>query len=394
MKITELCSRCGSIAFLGAISASLLAQAPAPTPAGGAAPGAAAAPAGRGGGGGGGRGGAAAPATIPGATTNQLTVLGAIDTSLAPLIQAATDARNALIAATFAEPKNDANLRTRVSNLSVAEQSLAVARADAFVKIQASADKLSAEQIQAFVGIASRGGRVGAPAAGGGGGRGGRGGGGGETPDDSTDFTAIFDGTTLNGWDGDRSIWRVQDSEIIGESTAVKPLTQNVSLIWRGGTVKDFELKAEVKISEGGNNGIQYRNSTAAAFGPSVLIGYQADIDFANGNTGQVYEERARGFLARVGRFVRVGIGGNANKVIGSLGEAAEVRATFKTNDWNQIHIIARGNTITHFVNGRLISGIVDEDPEGRAAEGLLGLQVHAGAPMKVEFKNILLKKL
>jgi len=127
--------------------------------------------------------------------------------------------------------------------------------------------------------------------------------------------------------------------------------------------------------------------------GKWILKGYQADIDGQNNYTGMLYEERARAFVAQRGQFVRMAEGG-APKLIGSPGEPDALKAFIKTGDWNQIHIIARGIVITQVINGRVMSMCIDEDTKGRAMEGLLGLQLHVGPPMKIEFRNILLKKL
>jgi hypothetical protein len=211
-------------------------------------------------------------------------------------------------------------------------------------------------------------------------------------PDDNTGFESIFDGKTLNNWDGDPALWRVENGTIVGESTTERPVKPNTFLIWRGGTTKDFELKLEYRINST-NSGIQFRSSALPDVGKWVLKGYQADIDAANTFTGQVYEERGRGFLALRGQFARIAEGGKP-KLVGSLGESEALKAFIKVDDWNHFHIIARGNVILQFLNGHMMSAVVDDDPQGRAAEGLLGMQLHAGPPMKVEFRNILLKKL
>ena len=125
------------------------------------------------------------------------------------------------------------------------------------------------------------------------------------------------------------------------------------------------------------------------------MKGYQADLDGANQYSGQIYEERGRGFLALRGAFVRMrGAAEGGKQPIGSLGDAAELKALLKPDDWNALHIIARGNQIIQLVNGRVMSALLDEDEQGRALEGLLGLQIHVGPPMLVEFKDIFLKNL
>src|SRR4026209_1110245 len=112
-------------------------------------------------------------------------------------------------------------------------------------------------------------------------------------PDDNTGFVSIFDGKTLNGWDGDTQFWRVENGEIIGETTPENVMKQNSFLIWRGGKIKDFELKVEFRMN-GTNSGIQYRSSELPNVGKGVLKGYQADIDFTEGYLGNVHDERGR----------------------------------------------------------------------------------------------------
>ena len=214
--------------------------------------------------------------------------------------------------------------------------------------------------------------------------------------DDHAGFEAIFDGSTLKGWDGDPSFWRAEKGEIIGQSTEQNPLKQNTFLIWRGGEPADFELKVEFRMNST-NSGIQIRSVQVPAgpdVGKWVMKGYQADIDFENRYTGQIYEERGRGFLAMRGQAVYVP-GAGRPKVIGNLQQSPdELKAIIKTNDWIHVHIVARGNTIIHILNGAVTSIVIDDDSKNRALGGLLGFQMHVGPPMKVEFRNIWLKKL
>lgn len=214
--------------------------------------------------------------------------------------------------------------------------------------------------------------------------------------DDHTGFESIFDGTTLKGWDGDPAFWRAEAGVIVGESTEQNPLKQNTFLIWRGAEPADFELKVQFRLNST-NSGVQVR-SVQVPPGPDVgkwvMKGYQADIDFANQFTGQIYEERGRGFLAMRGQAVYVPDGGRP-MVIGNLQQSAdELKAIIKTNDWNQVHIVARGNTIIDILNGSVMSLVVDDDSKNRALGGLLGFQMHVGPPMKVEFRNVWLKRL
>jgi hypothetical protein len=209
--------------------------------------------------------------------------------------------------------------------------------------------------------------------------------------DDRAGFEAIFDGKTLKGWDGDPQFWRVENETIIGESTAEKQVKLNTFLIWRGGQPKDFELKLEYRMNST-NSGVQYRSVELPEVGKWALKGYQADIDFENRFTGQLYEERGRGFLAMRGQMTRLQPG--KKQTIANLRSGDELKSLIKTNDWNQVHIIARGNVLTHIFNGHLMAQAVDDDATGRAMSGLLGFQMHVGPPMKLELRNIWLKNL
>jgi len=214
--------------------------------------------------------------------------------------------------------------------------------------------------------------------------------------DDHAGFQSIFDGKSLKGWDGDPSFWRAENGVIVGQSTEQNPIKQNTFLIWRGGEPADFELKVEFRV-DATNSGVQFRSiqlPPGPDIGKWVMKGYQADIDFANQFTGQIYEERGRGFLAMRGQAVYVPDGGRP-KVIGNLQQSPdELKAIIKVNDWNQVHLIARGNTIIQILNGAVTSIVVDDDSTNRALGGLLGFQLHVGPPMKAEFRNIWLKRL
>ena len=189
------------------------------------------------------------------------------------------------------------------------------------------------------------------------------------------------------------TFWRAENGAIVGESTPEKRVAENSFLIWRGGTVADFELKIDFRIN-GTNSGVQYRSKERPDVGKWVLQGYQADMDFGNQFTGNVHDERGpRFFLARRGNVVR-GVDGGGKKQVGALETADALKAYVKVNDWNQLHVVARGWTLMHFINGHLMAVFIDEDATNRMAEGLLGLQMHVGDPFKVEYRNIWLKKL
>jgi hypothetical protein len=206
-------------------------------------------------------------------------------------------------------------------------------------------------------------------------------------------FQQIFDGTSMTGWDGDPTYWRVDGGSLVGETTAEKKLERNTFLVYRAAQPTDFELKLEYRMNST-NSGIQYRSVELTDVGKWVLKGYQADIDFANQYTGLLYEERGRGFLALRGMAALKRTADERSRQVGALEDGEALKAFIKANDWNQVHIIARGNTLIHIFNGHVMSVFVDEDEKNRASAGLLGFQIHVGEPMKIEFRNVWLKNL
>ncbi|MBY0505150.1 MAG: DUF1080 domain-containing protein [Bryobacteraceae bacterium] len=215
-------------------------------------------------------------------------------------------------------------------------------------------------------------------------------------PDDNTGFVSIFDGKTLAGWDGDTTFWRVENGEIVGETTPDKVVKLNNFLIWRGGKVKDFELKVDFKLS-GTNSGIQYRSLELPELGKWVLKGYQADLDITNGYTGNLHEERGRKpghvVLARRGDVTRIAAGPKY-KVLAKIGDNQMLRGVVNVQGWNTYHIIARGPVMLQILNGQLISATIDEDEKNFVPEGLLGFQMHVGPPFRVAYRNIWYRKL
>ena len=203
-------------------------------------------------------------------------------------------------------------------------------------------------------------------------------------------FTSIFDGKTLEGWDGDPDFWRVEDGAITAETTKEKPLQANTFIVWREGELADFELKIEYRIFSG-NSGIQYRSFEVEGQ-KWVIGGYQADLDASNEWSGITYGEKFRNILAKRGEEVVIGEDGE-REVVGSVGDSEELRFGIKKEDWNEYHIIAKGNHLVQKINSVVMSELTDNDKIARAS-GLLALQLHTGAPMKVQFRNIRVKHL
>ena len=210
-------------------------------------------------------------------------------------------------------------------------------------------------------------------------------------PLEETGFKSIFDGKTLDGWDGEPGYWRVENGAIVGDTTTERQPKQNTFLIWRRGTPGNFELMLEYKLT-GFNSGIQYRSIEL----PDIkwaMKGYQADMDGEQRFTGQIYEERGRGFLAMRGQYTYISDGKKPG-LVGSLGSSDELKTFIKANDWNDLHIIARGDTLIQVLNGHVMSMLIDDDKAGRKMDGLIGIQIHRGPVMRIEVRNIRIKGL
>jgi hypothetical protein len=212
-------------------------------------------------------------------------------------------------------------------------------------------------------------------------------------------FFSIFDGKTLSNWRYDTTYWHVENGVLVGEITPTTILKRNTFIIWKGGQPADFELKVNYRISPMGNSGINYRSTEIDTL-PFALKGYQADIDGKNKYglgypryTGQNYEERGRTFLALRGQRVVIETGKPAI-VIDSLGTREALLKNIHYDDWNELHIVAKGNNLKHFINGALMCEVTDNDATNRKMSGLIGMQVHVGPPMKIEYKDIQLKLL
>lgn len=203
-------------------------------------------------------------------------------------------------------------------------------------------------------------------------------------------FTSMFNGKDLSGWKGDTNYWSVEDGAIAGRTTPDNLLKYNTFLIWEGGEPVDFELRFRYRIV-GGNSGVQYRSRV---IDPEkfVVSGYQGDIDSSPKYTGMNYEEKARTFLAARGE--KTTIAADGSKSTESIGDAAELQKMVKNEDWNDYTIVAKGNRLQHFVNGVLMSEVIDEQLDKAAKKGVIAIQVHQGPPMTIQVKDMRIKEL
>ncbi|MEO7191109.1 MAG: DUF1080 domain-containing protein [Vicinamibacterales bacterium] len=370
-----------------------------------------------------GRGGGGGAAVV--FTPAQLMALGAIAVPQ-PLIQAVTDARNDLARASLTLPVDTAAIRAKTDVLVKAETALAVERASQFARAGGPSLGLTPEQVASIVagnglprgGLSSPGGTLAA--------------------DDYTGFTKIFDGKTFTGWSGETDGWIIGD-DALQFSVQRLPGQHHVHFIGVAGVspiLKDFDFKVEMRVAQPGNynGGIQYRSRLlsaahsadgkaramydpatiadplgkmfpanittlaaatqaglvpAGAGNPWQVSGYQLDITPGFGGIGSLYEGQGRGVIVNGGEFVQ--LYPNGLKFV--IGRAAENAPQYNKpqGEWNQLEVIARGNTLVHMVNGHVVAIAIDDDPVRRAYQGMLSLQCEGG---EIWYRNIYLKHL
>jgi hypothetical protein len=214
----------------------------------------------------------------------------------------------------------------------------------------------------------------------------------------------LFNGKDLIDWEGNPKLWTVEDGCITGRTSneGETKLKHNTFLVWKGGTVGDFELTFKYRI-EKGNSGVQYRSTElpAGENGP-IISGYQADFEAGAKYSGILYEEKGRGILALRGQktVIKTVAKDPADpkskdfkvETIGEVGNSEEIQAAIKSEDWNDYKIVAKGKRVQHFINGKQTIDVTDEDEAHAPKEGLLALQIHAGPAMVVQFKELILK--
>ncbi len=238
--------------------------------------------------------------------------------------------------------------------------------------------------------------------------------------DDHDGWVQIFDGKTLSGWDGRPDIWHVEDGALVGESSPEHP-SGTTNIIWGGGEPGNFELKLEMKLEgSGANGGVQYRSFRVAPkdnpLPPNLtpeqrarreqeqalalqnakwnVSGYQADFDFANKYTGQLYEQDSpRGIIAWRSQVVATEPGKKPT-LLATLGSSDDLKSAIKPGQWNQVEIIADGNTLTHIINGHVMSVLVDTDPQFSRAKGIIAFEIEGPGRVKILHRNIWLKTL
>jgi putative heme-binding domain-containing protein len=216
-------------------------------------------------------------------------------------------------------------------------------------------------------------------------------------------FKKLFNGRDLTGWAGRPEHWSVVDGAITGRTTKENPARGNNFLIAKKGDenliVDDFELRLSYRINANNksgfaNSGIQYRSIERKNF---VVAGYQADIEAGPRFSGILYDEAGgaggRSIMAGRGQKV-VWTTAGKKEVTGRIGKSEDIQKAIRKDDWNEYIVVARGNHLQHFINGVQTVDVVDDTVSKRLTSGILALQLHAGEPMTVQFKNIRIKSL
>ena len=238
--------------------------------------------------------------------------------------------------------------------------------------------------------------------------------------DNREGWTQIFDGKSLTNWDGPSDVWHIEDGAIVGVSSDEHP-SGTTNIIYKGGEFANFRLRLEMKLEgAGANGGIQYRSKLAPLVDRPLppdatpemkariaknqeiakthakwnMAGYQADYDYSNRYTGQLYEQSSRrGIITYRGQAV-VTDAGAKKRLVGAVGDPDELKKFIDQTGWNQVEIIADGHTLTHIINGHVMSITVDNEPDLLAEKGLIALEIEGGGTLKISHRNIYLKKL
>ncbi len=201
------------------------------------------------------------------------------------------------------------------------------------------------------------------------------------------EFESIFDGKSLRGWSGDRQFWSVQDGVLTGVTDGT--LKMNRFLTWEDSTIRNFDLRVNVKVTAGGNSGIQYRGIPRPDLGLDIVSGYQCDVVAANPDyNGMLYEERGRRILSHTGERVIIDANGQP-WVVGKMPVQE-----FAPDEWHEYRILVRGNHYQHWIDGQMTADLIDLDEAGRSLEGVLAVQVHVGPAMTIQYKDFRIKHL
>lgn len=181
--------------------------------------------------------------------------------------------------------------------------------------------------------------------------------------------TVIFDGKTLEGWDGDASVFRIEKESIIGGQLKDK-IPHNFFLSSKE-EYSDFELTLEFRlIGEGTNAGVQLRSKRIPDH--HEMIGYQADL--GQNYWGALYDESRR------------------NKILAAP-KKEELDKVLKRDDWNRYRILCEGRHIQLWINDFKTVDYTEADAVIEQ-KGLIALQIHGGPPGEAHYRNIRIRRI
>ena len=203
---------------------------------------------------------------------------------------------------------------------------------------------------------------------------------------DESGFAPMFNGNDLTGWDSQHGWWSARDGLLVGESTAEKPCKQNDHLIWKGGTPGDFEIRCDFRLSRSANSGIQLRAENVS----DRDTGYQADMNGTGEYAGFLYHPKMH-LVGGRGEYVSLATDGTKNEW--RFADSAALQKLYKVEDWNSYRIVCKGPEITIYLNGTLTSHFSDFRP-ATPKNGTVTFQMHAGDPMKIEYRNLRIKTM
>jgi len=209
--------------------------------------------------------------------------------------------------------------------------------------------------------------------------------------EDTPEFTPIFNGKNLDGWDGQPGSWEVKDGEIWCTGTA----KNRNWLIWRKEQPADFVLRLEFRWDKG-NSGVQVRSDD---LGDWQVYGYQVEVAaqkvmglWHHSLLDKKHARRKERFLmALAGEHVTLAPDGS--KTVKKVNDGEEIKRNYKEHEWNTLEITAKGDTLTQKINGVVFSTVTDKDKKMQRKRGFIALQDH-GKGCIAAFRKIELKQL
>jgi hypothetical protein len=224
---------------------------------------------------------------------------------------------------------------------------------------------------------------------------------------DADGFINLFNGKDLTYWEGHPDYWSVKDDAITGSETSDKSL--HTFLVLSASKLDpakfgNFELHFKyrwVEKGRGGNSGLQFRSKIVDEKTYKVG-GYQADIDVAGRYDGGYYDEASvaggRGIFAPRGFITTYDTSGGKKftkqEPLPSGKTSAELQKLINpVGEWNSYVLIADKNHMSSKVNGELTAELIDDSPNA-LKDGVIAFQIHQGATMTIQFKDVKIKLL